>query len=111
MTFSEKVQGIFKKGFAASKKLANEAGKKANELGSMGALKIESAQLKSHADKLIAKLGDEVYSALVDMNHATVSRDTVSIREVLNEIKGLRVRIEKKEKEFQSIGLKAEAKA
>lgn len=111
MTFVEKTKSIFNKGVSASKDLAHKAGEKAEELGSMGALKIENAQLKSQADKLIAKLGNEVYANLVDMNHATVSRDTLSIKGILDEIKGLRSRIELKEKEYRSIGGKAKAQA
>jgi hypothetical protein len=74
----------------------------------MGALKLEIAQLQSQAEKLIAKLGSEVYMTLVDRNHATVSRDTPSIRNMLKEIEELRARNELKEKEYHSISVKKE---
>ena len=108
MTFSERMQSIIDKGVAASKDLATRAGEKAKDLGAMGVLRLEIVQLQSHAEKLIAKLGNEVYMTLVDKNHATVSRETPSIREVLNEIEGLRGRIEAKEKEYHAIGGKEE---
>jgi hypothetical protein len=108
MTFAEKMQGIIDKGVAASKDLASRAGEKAKELGAMGVLRLEIVQLQSHAEKLIAKLGNEVYMTLVDKNHATVSRETHSIREILKEIEGLRGRIELKEKEYHAIGGKEE---
>lgn len=104
MTFAEKMQGIIDKGVAASKDLASRAGEKAKELGAMGVLRLEIVQLQSHAEKLIAKLGNEVYRTLVDKNHTTVSRETPSIREILMEIEGLRDSIELKEKEYHGIG-------
>ena len=83
MKFTERMQVILAKGITASKRLAHETGEKASELGTKGANKIESAQLKSRAEKLIARLGEDVYQALVDLNHATVSRETTAIREIL----------------------------
>ena len=108
MTFAEKMQGIINKGVAASRDLANRASEKAKDLGAMGVLKLEILQLQSHAEKLIAKLGNEVYATLVDAKHTTVSRDTPSIRDTLKEIEDLRLRIEQKEKEYHSIGGKEE---
>lgn len=108
MTFAEKMQVLINKGVAASKELANKAGEKAKDLGAMGALKLEIMQLQSHAEKLIAKLGTEVYATLVDANHATVSRETPAIRDILKDIEELRARIERKEKEYHSIGGKEE---
>jgi hypothetical protein len=108
MTFAEKMQDIINKGVAASRDLANKAGEKAKDLGAMGVVKLEIVQLQSHAEKLIARLGNEVYMMLVDRNHATVSRDTPSIRDNLKEIEALRTRIELKEKEYHSIGGKTE---
>jgi hypothetical protein len=104
------MQGIFKKGVAASMDLADKAGRKVNDLGTKGELKIESAHLKSRVNGLMEKLGKEVYATLVEMNRATVSRDTHSIRDLLGEITKLRAQIGVKEKEYLSIGASAEAK-
>jgi len=107
MSFKEKMQSVLKSGVTTSKKLADEAGKKATELGNKGVLKLENAELKIRVERLIAKLGGEVYAAFVEMDHATVSRETGAIREVLAQIKELHARIDGKEKEYKAIGAKA----
>jgi two-component SAPR family response regulator len=89
---------------AATKDLASKAGEKAKDLGAMGMVKLEIMQLESHAEKVIARLGNEVYRALVEKNGNSVSRDTPLISDMLKEIEGLRARIELKEKEYHSIG-------
>jgi hypothetical protein len=104
MTFAEKMQGIINKGVAATKDLASKAGEKAKDLGAMGMVKLEIMQLESHAEKVIARLGNEVYRALVEKDGTSVSRDTPLISDMLKEIEGLRARIEQKEKEYHSIG-------
>jgi hypothetical protein len=103
MTLGSKMQGIVDKSLAASKNLASRARGKARDYSAMGALKIEIMQLKSEEAKLIAKLGNEVYSMLVVKDHATVSRATPSIDAMLKKIKGLRARNESREKEYHSI--------
>lgn len=108
MTFGSKMQGIIDKSLAASKSLASKARGKAKDYSAMGALKIEIMQLKSEEAKLIARLGNEVYSMLVDKSHATVSRSTPSINATLKKIEGLRLRNESKEKEYHSIAGKKE---
>jgi hypothetical protein len=104
MTFTEKMQDIIDTGVAASRTLINRASEKAIELGALGVVRLEIVQLQSHAEKLIAKLGNEVYATLVDKDHSTVSRDTRGIRDILGEIAGLRARVELKEREYESIG-------
>jgi hypothetical protein len=104
MTFAEKMKDMIDKGVAASRDLAKKAGEKARELGAKGVLKLEIAQLESHAEKLVAKLGAEVYAALAEKNAATVGRADPAISSILKEIEGLRSSIEKKEKEFAAIG-------
>jgi secreted PhoX family phosphatase len=109
MKFSERMQEIINKGVATSKDLLGKAGEKAKELGAMGVLRIEILQLQSHAEKLIAKLGNEVYMALVDKNQASVGKDAEPFKAILKEIEDLRDKIEKKEKEFRAVGGKEEA--
>jgi len=104
MSFSERMKGLIDKGLVASRDFAKRAGEKAKELGEKGVIKIEIAQLESHAEKLVAKLGAEVYASMVDRNVETVSRDTAAISSILKEIEGLRESIEKKEKEYSAIG-------
>jgi len=104
MTFAEKMQGIINKGVAATRDLASKAGEKAKDLGAMGMVKVEIVQLESHAEKIIARLGNEVYRALVEKKGSSVSKDSPLISDMLKEIEGLRTRIEAKEKEYHSIG-------
>ncbi len=104
MTFADRMRDIVDKGLASSKELAKKAGSKAKELGVKGTLKLEILQLQSHAEKLIGKLGSEVYAALVEGNQASVGRDNPRINGVLKEIESIRASIEAKEKEFGSAG-------
>ena len=104
MSFSERMKEMIDKGLVASRDFAKKAGEKARELGEKGMIKIEIAQLESHAEKLVAKLGAEVYASMVDRNVETVSRDTAAISSILKEIEGLRESIEKMEKEYSAIG-------
>ncbi len=104
MTFSERMQEMIEKGLAASKDLAQKAGSKARELGAKGTLKVEMLQLQSQAEKLIAKLGHEVYVTLVDKGQATIGKDNPAVRDVLEQIDRLRDTIEAKQKEFDALG-------
>jgi hypothetical protein len=104
MTFAERMKDMIDRGVAASRDLAKKASGKAKELGEKGVIKIEIAQLESHAEKLVAKLGAEVYASMVDRNVQSVSRDTATINTILKEIEDLRSSIEKKEKEYAAIG-------
>ncbi len=104
MSFSERMRDMIDKGLDASRDFAKKAGEKAKELGEKGVLKLEIAQLESRAEKLVAKLGAEVYTSMVDRNMATVSRDTAAISGILKQIEELRATIEGKEKEYTAIG-------
>jgi hypothetical protein len=111
MAVTKRLHSAFIKGLAATRDLADRAGKKLNDTATKGALRLEGAQLKSRANKLHAKLGKEVYLRLVDMNKSTVSRENSLISELLDEIKGLRSKIELKEEEYRAIGETVAAKA
>ncbi len=104
MTFAERMQEMIEKGVAASKDLAQKAGGKARELGAKGQLKVEMLAMQSQAQKLIAKLGHEVYVTLVDKGEQTISKDSPTIRDALQKIESLRDSIEAKQKEFDAIG-------
>jgi hypothetical protein len=104
MTFAEKMKDLVDKGLTASRDIAIKASEKAKELGAKGVLKLEMAQLEAQAEKLVEKLGAEVYSRLVEKGAASVGRDDPVIAGVLKEIEGLRASIEKKEKEYAAIG-------
>ena len=109
MNFSERLRGAFKRDMGTSKDLLHKAGNKVEDLSIKGMLKIESAQLETYVDKLVARLGKEVYASFVDMDHPSVNRDAPLISEILDELRVLHLRIESKEKEYRSIGKSAEA--
>jgi len=104
MTFAERMKDLIDKGAATSKDFARKAGEKARELGAKGTLKVEILQLQAQAQKLIAKLGSEVYATLVEENQATVGRDNPKVSGLLKEIEGVRASIEAKEKEYAAVG-------
>lgn len=83
---------------------ARRAGRKAQDLSAQGVLKVEITQLNYQRDKLIARLGEEVYNSLVTLDHASVSRETAAIRGILEEIAALKAQIEAKEAECAAIG-------
>jgi low affinity Fe/Cu permease len=83
---------------------AKRAGRKAQDLSAQGVLRVEITQLGYQRDKLIARLGEEVYNSLVTLDHATVNRETQAIRGVLDEIAQVKAQIEAKEKECADIG-------
>jgi hypothetical protein len=67
----------------------------------MDVMKLEMVQLESHTEKLISKLGSEVYAMLMD-KHASVSGATPALRGILKGIEGLLVQNELKKKKFLS---------
>jgi hypothetical protein len=103
MTFAEKMKDMIDKGVVASRDLAKKASEKAKELGAKGVLKLEIVQLESQAEKLVAKLGAEVYASLVERKAASVSGGDPAIAGAVKEIERLRTEIDKKEKEFAEI--------
>jgi len=103
MTFAEKMKDMVDKGLVASRDLAKKASEKAKELGTKGVIKLEIVQLESQAEKLVEKLGAEVYASLVERGAASVTRDDPTISGVLKEIEGLRAQIDRKEKEYAAV--------
>jgi hypothetical protein len=103
MTFADKMKDMVDKGLAASRDLAKKASEKAKELGTKGVIKLEIVQLESQAEKLVEKLGAEVYASFVERGAASVTRDDAAIAGVLKEIEGLRAHIDRKEKEYAAV--------
>jgi len=100
MTFSDRMKEIWDQGFAASKDFAIKAGGKAQELGERGILTIEIKQLEGQAQKLINRLGNEVYAAFAEHDQKTVSSDDSPIKGILTEISLIKESIEQKEAEI-----------
>ena len=102
MTFSERMKEMLEQGWAASKEFAIKAGEKAQDLGERGILMWDIKQLENQAQKQISRLGSEVYTAFTDHDQATIDRDAIEFRTILEEIAVIRDQIEKKEIELKN---------
>jgi len=100
MSFSERMREMVDQGVAASKELAARAGAKAQDLGERGVLMLEVKQLESQAEKLIGRLGAEVYQAFTERGEETLSRESAAIKALLSDIAALRDSMERKESEL-----------
>jgi len=102
MSFSERMKEVLDQGLAISKDFAVKAGAKAQDYGERGMLMLEVKQMESQAQKLLTRMGNEVFIAFTERNQTTVDRDTVEIRTILEELAVLKDAIEKKETELKN---------
>jgi hypothetical protein len=102
MTFGERMKEILDQGLTVSKELAVKAGAKAQDLGERGVLMLEIKQLEGQAQKLLTRLGNEAYIAFTEHDQNSISRDTVEIRTILDELAVLKDAIEKKETDLKN---------
>jgi CelD/BcsL family acetyltransferase involved in cellulose biosynthesis len=91
----DKMEQLIGQGVNSSRELFARAKDKAQELGEIGLLKYEIAQLQKHAESLFARLGVTVYDKLAVKGQETVSREAV--KELLADLQDVRRRIEQKE--------------
>jgi len=108
MTFSERMDKLLDQGKTASMGLAAKAGAKAQDLGERGVLAIEVKQLESKAQKLISRLGAEVYHVFMEQGEATLSKESEPVNKFLADISAIRDSIEKKEAEIKARKAKPE---
>ena len=101
MAFSDRMKEMLDQGVAASKELAAKAGAKAQDLGERGVLMLEVKQLEGQAQKLIGRLGTEVYNAFVERGEETLTKNSPPIDAILSEIASARESIEKKEEDLK----------
>jgi hypothetical protein len=95
----EKAQTWGEKGYQASREFATRAGAKAQELGERGVLMLEIKQLEGQAQKLLTRLGTEVYNNF-DSGADTVAKDSPALKAVLGELASVREAIEKREQDL-----------
>ncbi|GHV93036.1 hypothetical protein AGMMS50268_35390 [Spirochaetia bacterium] len=98
----EKAQDWGEKGYHASKEFVAKAGAKAQDLGERGVLILEIKQLENQAQKLVGRLGTEVYHAFAEKGAKTVSVDTPAVKTLLGELASVREAIEKREEDLRS---------
>ena len=91
----DKMEQLIGQGLNSSRELFSRAKDKAQELGEVGLLKYEIAQLQKHAESLFARLGMAVYDRLAVKGQATVSKEAV--KELLADLQDIKRRIEQKE--------------
>ena len=101
MTFIERMKELLDQGVTASKEFAVKAGAKAQDLSERGVLMFEIRQLEGQAQKLIGRLGAEVYQTLTERKEETVSAENAVVKSILSEIATARESIEKKEENLK----------
>jgi hypothetical protein len=92
---------MLEQGWAASKELAAKAGAKAQDLSERGLLMWDIKQLENQAQKLLARLGNETFTAFTDHDQNSINRDAVEFKTILDEITIVKNAIEKKESELK----------
>jgi hypothetical protein len=98
----EKAQDLGEKGFKASKDFIAKAGAKAQAFGERSVLMLEIKQLEGQAKKLMARLGLEVYEAFTAKEAKSVTPTTAALKPVLAEIASIKDAIEKREAELEA---------
>ena len=101
MNFTERMKELLDQGVAVSKDFAVKAGAKAQKLGERGVLMLEIKQLESQAQKLIGRLGAEVYQTFTEKGEETLSSESAPVKAILTEIATVRESIERKEAELK----------
>ena len=101
MSFSDRMKELLDQGVTVSKEFAVKAGAKAQDLGERGVMMVEVRQLEGQAQKLIGRLGAEVYQTFTEKRESTVSADSTVINSILTEIATIREKIEQKEAELK----------
>jgi CelD/BcsL family acetyltransferase involved in cellulose biosynthesis len=91
----DKMEQMIGQGVNSSRELFARAKDKAQELGEIGLLKYEIAQLQKHAESLFARLGVAVYDKLAVKGQATVSKEAV--KELLADLQDVKRRLDQKE--------------
>lgn len=104
MTFSERMQGLINKGIETSKDVVAKAKDQAQTWGEMGVLKIEIMQLRSQAEKTVARLGAHVYADFAEMGQTSISADAPAIKGLIANIKEIEAAIDDKEARYRKLG-------
>jgi hypothetical protein len=104
VNLSERMREAVNKGIAASKDIAARAGEQAQVWGEKGTLRIEIMQLRSQAEKLISRLGAEVYAQFVEMSQSSIEADDPDIKSILVSIHEAEKSIDEKEAQYRALG-------
>jgi len=97
MEFWDRVKTTIDKGLEGSRDVLGRARDKAQDLGERGVLRVEILQLENQAEKLVGKLGAVAYEVLVVDGQNELTKDSVGVRNLIDEINDVQVRIKEKE--------------
>jgi hypothetical protein len=101
MGFRERMEQLIGQGLQASREVLDRAKDKAQELGEIGLLRYEIAQLEKQAQKLFGRLGMEAFDLLSAKGQASVSREAV--KELVAELEEVRKKIQQKEGDLRAL--------
>ncbi len=96
MSFLDSMEKTLNDGLDGTYDLYLKARDKASELGEKGITRMELRQLEGRAEKLMTKLGSEVYQHLVTEDQKTVSKGTEGVKDILEEIQRIQELVEQK---------------
>jgi hypothetical protein len=102
MTFSERMKEMLDQGMTVTKEFAVKAGAKAQDLGERGVLMVEIKQLETKAQKLLSRLGNEVYRAFAERNQESVERNVPEIVSLIDDLTKVKDAIELKETDLRN---------
>ena len=97
MEFWDRVKTTIDKGLEGSRDVLGRARDKAQDLGERGVLRVEILQLENQAEKLVGKLGAVAYEILVVDGQDQLTKDAAGVRNLIDEINDVQVRIKEKE--------------
>ena len=103
MKFWERMQQVIDQGIETSKDVLNKAKDKAKDLGEKGILKFDIMKLEKQAEKNLLLLGSKVFELLVEKGEEAVKKDDKTIKALIDEILGIKEKIEEKEEELENI--------
>lgn len=103
MSFWERMQQVINQGIETSKDVLNKAKEKAKDLGEKGILKYDIMKLEKQAEKNILLLGSKVFELFVEKEQETIQKDHEEIKELIDGILDIQVKIDEKEEELENI--------
>lgn len=96
MKLLDKLQAGLNDGLDATHDIYLKAKSKAVELGELGMTQLEIRQLEGRAEKLMARLGTEVYRLFSEEERKTVSHSTEGVKEILQELDSIKAILDNK---------------
>ena len=103
MSFWERMQEVINQGIETSKDVLNKAKEKAKDLGEKGILRYDIMRLEKQAEKNILLLGSRVFELIVEKKQESIQKDNEGIKELIDEILDIQVKIDEKEEELKNI--------